>query len=100
MFGFRTALPRRTEIVLGLAGLAAFLGLWHVAAVSEWVKPQFLPTPMAVVEAFGRLFTERNFAADILISIGRVWLAFFLSVIVAVPLGVLMSCYRAVGAFV
>ncbi|MBM7067202.1 ABC transporter permease [Actibacterium sp. 188UL27-1] len=100
MFGFRTSLPRRTELALGLAGLLLFLGLWHVASVSGWVKQQFLPTPFAVVEAFGRLFTERNFAGDIAISVGRVWLAFLLSVIVAVPLGLLMSCYRAVGAFV
>ena len=99
MFGFRSSLPRRTEIALGLAGLLTFLGLWHLTAVSGWVKPQFLPTPAAVVEALGRLFTERNFAGDILISIGRVWLAFLLSVAIAVPLGVMISCYRAVGAF-
>ncbi|MEO1495067.1 MAG: ABC transporter permease [Pseudomonadota bacterium] len=95
---FRTRLPRRTEVILGLAGLFAFLVAWHLTAVSGLIKPQFLPTPWAVVEAFGRLFTERNFAADIAISIGRVWAAFALSVIVAVPLGLMMSSYRAVGA--
>lgn len=100
MLGFRTKLPRQTEVFLGLAGLLVFLALWHVASVSGWVKQQFLPTPWAVVEAFGRLFVERDFAGDILISVGRVWLAFLLSVLVAVPLGLLMSCYRAVGAFV
>lgn len=99
MLGFRTPLPRPAEIALGLAGLGTFLALWHVAAVSGWVKQQFLPTPWAVVEAFGRLFTERNFAADIGISVGRVWFAFLLSVLVAVPLGLMMSCYRAIGAF-
>ena len=62
------------------------------------MKPQFLPTPWAVVEAFGRLFTERNFAADIGISVARVWTAFALSVVIAVPLGLMMSSYRAVGA--
>jgi len=76
VLAFRTSLPRRTEIILGMAGLLLFLSLWHLASVSGWVKQQFLPTPFAVVEAFGRLFTERDFAGDILISIGRVWLAF------------------------
>ncbi|MEM6662062.1 MAG: ABC transporter permease [Pseudomonadota bacterium] len=98
LIAFRTGLPRRTELVLGLAGLGVFLGAWHLTAVSGWIKPQFLPTPWAVVEAFGRLFTERNFAVDILISIARVWAAFLLSVIIAVPLGLMMSSYRAVGA--
>ncbi|MEM8868852.1 MAG: ABC transporter permease [Pseudomonadota bacterium] len=100
MFGFRTSLPRRIEVMLGMAGLLTFLLIWHLMAISGWVKEQFLPTPSAVVQAFGRLFTESGFAGDILISVGRVWFAFLLSVIVAVPLGLLMSCYRAVGAFV
>lgn len=98
MLSFRTALPRRTEVFLGLAGLLMFLGAWHLTAISGWVKPQFLPTPFAVVQAFGRLFTERGFSGDIAISVGRVWLAFALSVIIAVPLGIAMSCYRAIGA--
>ena len=95
---FRTPLSRRAEFLLGLAGLCLFLAAWHLTAVSGLVKPQFLPTPWAVVEAFGRLFTERNFAADIGISIARVWTAFALSVVIAVPLGLMMSSYRAVGA--
>lgn len=98
LLGFRTSLARRTELLLGLAGLVFFIGLWHAVAVSGLVKPQFLPTPWAVVEAFWRLFTERDFAVDILISIARVWTAFALSVVIAVPLGLMMSSYRAVGA--
>ena len=42
---------------------------------------------------------DQDFAADIAISVGRVWFAFLLSVVMAVPLGLLMSTYRAVGAF-
>jgi NitT/TauT family transport system permease protein len=95
---FRKALPHRTQWVLGVIGFALFLTAWQVTAVSGVVRPEFLPTPLAVGQAFVRLFTERDFASDIAISVGRVWLAFFLSVIVAVPLGLLMSTYRAVGA--
>ncbi|MEM6694287.1 MAG: ABC transporter permease [Pseudomonadota bacterium] len=98
MWVFRKPIPRQTEILLGLAGLLLFLGLWQLVAVSGLVRPQFLPTPGAVVAAFGRLFTEQNFLTDIYISVGRVWFAFFLSVIVAVPLGMLMACFRALGA--
>ena len=98
LFGFRTALPRRTELILGVAGLAAFLLAWHVTASSGLVKAHFLPTPWAVVDAFWRLFTERAFAIDILISIARVWAAFALAVVIAVPLGLMMSSYRVVGA--
>ena len=85
--------------MLGLAGLVAFFVIWHLTAISGWINQQFLPTPFAVVEAFGRLFSERDFAGDILISVGRVWTAFLLSVLIAVPLGVAMACYRGIGAF-
>ena len=44
------------------------------------------------------MFTERDFASDIIVSVGRVWFAFLLSVVVAVPLGLMMSTYRIVGA--
>ena len=85
--------------MLGLAGLVAFFVIWHLTAISGWINQQFLPTPFAVVEAFGRLFSERDFAGDILISVGRVWTAFLLSVLIAVPRGVAMACYRGIGAF-
>lgn len=99
MLTFRTPISRRSDILLGLAGLVAFFAIWHLTAISGWINQQFLPTPFAVVEAFGRLFSERDFAGDILISVGRVWTAFLLSVLMAVPLGVAMACYRGIGAF-
>ena len=99
LFAFRKRLPRRTEITLGVIGFALFLAAWQVTAMSGAIRPEFLPTPGAVAQAFVLLFTERDFAGDIAISVGRVWFAFFLSVIIAVPLGLYMSTYRAVGAF-
>ena len=99
LLAFRSRIDRRAELVLGAAGLLLFLLLWHLIAVSGWIQPQFLPTPAGVAQAFVRLFTEQDFATDILISIGRVWAAFLLAVVMAVPLGLMMSSYRAVGAF-
>lgn len=62
------------------------------------MRPEFLPAPASVFFAFVSLFTERDFASDVLISIGRVWFAFALSVVFALPLALMMSTYRAVGA--
>ena len=98
LFVFRHALPRKTEIILGIFGFILFLAIWHLTASSGVIRPEFLPTPFAVAKAFIRLFTERDFASDIIVSVGRVWLAFLLSVVIAVPLGLMMSTYRAVGA--
>lgn len=98
LFVFRHSLPRKVEMTLGIIGFILFLMIWHFTASAGVIRPEFLPTPFAVVQAFIRLFTERDFASDIIVSVGRVWFAFFLSVIIAIPLGLLMSTYRAVGA--
>jgi len=98
LLAFRKTLSRRMEWSLGVFGFVLFLTAWHLTAASGVVRPEFLPTPLAVARAFVSLFVERDFASDILISIGRVWFAFLLSVSIAVPLGLYMSAYRAVGA--
>ena len=98
LFSFRQTLPRRTEIMLGIFGFIMFLTSWHLTAASGMIRPEFLPKPFAVAQSFIRLFTERDFASDIAVSVGRVWLAFLLSVVIAVPLGLLMSSYRTLGA--
>jgi len=100
LFAFRAGLPRRIELMLGIFGLAVFLLLWQVVASAGVIRPEFLPAPGAVVVAFVRLFVDQDFVTDIAISVGRVWFAFLLSVIVALPLGLLMSAYRAIGAAV
>ncbi len=99
LLAFRARIPHRTEVTLGLLGFIGFLLTWHLIAISGVIRPEFLPTPFAVLEAFYRLFAERDFASDVVISVGRVWLAFGLSVIIALPLGLMMSTYRSVGAF-
>ena len=97
---FRNQLPPRTEFVLGILGFAGFLLNWQAIASAGVMRPEFLPLPGAVISALVRLFTENGFAIDIGISIYRVWLAFLLSVVIAVPLGLMMSSYRVVGAVV
>lgn len=96
---FRARIPRRTEVFLGIAGFVVFIAAWQLTAMSGLVRATFLPSPIAVLQALVRLFTERDFTTDIVISVGRVWLAFGLSVLVALPLALLMSSYRSVGAF-
>ena len=99
LLAFRKPLPRRVEVLIGALGFVVFLGAWQITANANVIRPEFLPAPGEVAAAFVRLFTERDFSHDILISVGRVWLAFFLSVVIAVPLGLCMSAYRSVGAF-
>ncbi len=77
--------------------IALFL-LWVVVSNSGWVKPIFLPTPQAVFAKFVQVSTE-GFAGGTLLehtltSLSRVFGAFALACITAIPIGVLMGVSR------
>jgi NitT/TauT family transport system permease protein len=98
LFRFRAHARPELELWVGIGAFAVVLGAWLLASGLELVRPQFLPSPLAVVQAWVGLF-RNDYLWDIGISIGRVWIAFLASAAVAIPLGMLMSSYRAVGAF-
>ena len=89
---------------LSIAGLVSFFGVWWLIAVSGWVQPQFLPTPLEVAREFSRL-TETPFAGYTLqqhlaSSLGRFGMGFGLAVAIGVPLGLLMGWFRTLDAIV
>ena len=98
LFRFRTPVRSDIELWVGVGAFAVVIGAWLLVTESEFVQPQFLPSPLAVTVAWWGLF-QNDYLSDIGISIGRVWIAFGASAAVAIPLGMLMSSYRAVGAF-
>ena len=98
LFRFRAQARPDVEVWVGIVAFVVVIAAWLVVTELELIQPQFLPSPVAVVQAWWGLF-QNDYHVDIGISIGRVWLAFGLSALFAIPLGVLMSSYRAVGAF-
>ena len=97
LFRFRVPARPDIEVWVGIAAFATVLGAWLLVTELRLVNPQFLPSPLAVVHAWQGLF-QNDYLYDIGISIARVWVAFLASAAIAIPLGVLMSSYRAVGA--
>ena len=63
----------------------------------EFVSPRFLPNPWKVVKALYVMLVDQSFLEDIWISVARVWGAFLMSAIMAIPIGIWMSSYRIVG---
>ena len=91
-------------LALTVAGFIAFFGVWWVTAASGVVSPQFLPTPLAVVERFVALtqtpFVGYTLQAHLASSFGRFALGFGLAVAIGVPLGLLMGWFRWLDAIV
>lgn len=97
MFAFRGTISHQTAVSLGAASFIGLLGAWWVASQFGLIAPQYLPNPMAVVGRLYHLLVDYNFSKDIAVSIGRVWAAFLISALMAIPLGILMSSFPIVN---
>ena len=98
LFTFRARARADLEVRIGVAAFVVVIGTWLLTTELGFIKSQFLPSPIAVVRALWGLF-ENGYIRDIGISVGRVWGAFLAAAVIAIPLGILMSSYRGVGAF-
>jgi taurine transport system permease protein len=83
----------RRRVLLGATTVLVLLAAWVTATSLDLVRDVALPTPASVVEAAVRTETEgyRGHALHehLLISLGRVLLAFAIALLSAVPLGIL-----------
>lgn len=79
---------------------AVLLGLWFLVTEAHWVKPLFLPSPLAVWNKFVIALTDGASNSTLMqhtsASLGRVLGAFFLALVTAVPVGILMGVNRFV----
>ena len=98
LFRFRASADVDAEWFVAVLAFVGFVAVWHAIAYFELLPQRFLPLPWSVVEALYRMLAVQGFLEDIWISLARVWAAFLLSVVMAVPLGIFMSSYRIVGA--
>lgn len=76
----------------------ALIALWFVVTGMGWIKPIFLPSPIAVWDKFIEAATigvaNSTLAEHTMVSLGRVMGAFVLALVTAVPVGILMGVNR------
>lgn len=73
---------------------AALGALWYASTAAGLVRPLFLPSPGQVINRLVELWGTGQLAADVSISIYRITLGFLISTVLALPIGVLIGCYR------
>lgn len=98
LFSFRGPRQRGRELLIGLAVALALVGFWELAARSGLTNRQFLPPPSAVIAASVEMLTSQRLLWHAWVSTVRVWGAFLLAAVMAIPIGMLMSSYRGIGA--
>lgn len=98
LFAFRGKLDRRLELSIAIGASALVLLIWEAVGRSHLVNPLFLPAPTAVVGAIWDMTLQQNLLWHAGVSTLRVWVAFLIAAAMAIPIGILMSSYRPIGA--
>lgn len=94
----RLSVARRSWI--GIAAVSGVLVLWWTIAGSGIFPVAFLPGPIAVAEEAVEMFLREAFLLDVAVSSARIAVAFLVSALLAIPIGVLMSIYPPADAAV
>ena len=97
-FGFKQQLGRSQYVLFSGASFVIVFAVWCVLSYGRLIDPFFLPAPTTIARTIFELFTEHRLIADIWASVYRVMVAFLLSAVIAIPLGVLMSAFRPIAA--
>jgi NitT/TauT family transport system permease protein len=98
IWAFRGALSRRAQIGIGVGTSVALLLVWEAVARSGLVNTTFLPSPTTVLGALLTMIQKQSLLWHAGVSTLRVWIAFTLAAVMAIPIGIMMSSYRVVGA--
>lgn len=98
LFVFRGRATPFVEALVGAAAAILLLVIWEIAARTGLISPQFLPAPSRVFTALWSMFTQQSLLYHTGVSAARVWGAFLIAAVMAIPIGILMSSYRIVGA--
>jgi NitT/TauT family transport system permease protein len=75
-------------------GPLVFLIIWALSSYLKLVNPVLIPTPLAVIITFFRLFYSGEIWKDLFGTLYRLFLGFSLSIIIGIPLGFLVGSSR------
>lgn len=80
---------------LSICSILLFFFVWWLVTFMGWVKPLFVPSPMAIVSKFisvwNKGYTGTSFLDHVVISTVRVFGAFLLACVIGIPLGLAMG---------
>ena len=83
------------RFVIGSASVVGLLLVWQVAAGSGWIDAMFLPPPTEIAKTTLDLlrngYQQIPLWEHVVVSVARALVAFFASVVIGVPLGLVMG---------
>ncbi len=84
--------------LIGLGTSLALVLIWEGVSRSGVVSERFLPAPSVVLATLWTMIVERDLLYHAGVSTARVWAAFGIASVMAVPIGIMMGSFRSIGA--
>ena len=97
-WSIRGPMSQRQYWILAALGLIVPFASWWILAGSGLMPKVFMPSPSDVWTRTMVWLHEDGLAADTLISVSRVVIGWLLSLLIALPLGLMIGTYRPVQA--
>lgn len=87
-----------SSVAISVVTMTLLFSLWFLITNMGWIKPMFLPSPQAVFEQFYQYVTgqanDKPLWEHLVASLGRVFAAFVLACLTAIPIGIAMGMSR------
>lgn len=93
------SISKKGYFIIAVCSFLLVFLVWLLLTELGLVNEKFLPKPIETLQTGIRLFTENGFLQDIGVTTYRVLLGFLISMVVAVPLGILIGVYAPIKAF-
>ncbi|MEO0489596.1 MAG: ABC transporter permease [Cyanobacteria bacterium P01_A01_bin.123] len=87
--------PRSLSTILVILSVAIPFMAWWLIASLGWVEDKFLPSPVQVAQALGKLWNDGFLLDDTIASFLRVAAGFLLAGLVSVPIGIAMGAFAS-----
>lgn len=97
-WSIRQGFPKWLSLLLVSLSLLVPLTIWSIVSSLQIIPPTFLPTPLAVIDAGYKMFTEANLFADVISSSGRVLAGFVVAAVIGVPIGLAMGTFYSMDS--
>lgn len=94
LFRIGEPLGRTAYLAIATATFAGLALLWWSATASGLVKPIFLPRPGAVWAKMAELAADGTLWNDAAISVYRMLAGFAIASLLAIPIGILIGCFK------
>ena len=91
-------IPRPLSLGLMTLSIVVPFSLWWLLASLNLTDPRFLPGPIEVAQALGRLWTDGVLVEDTAASLMRVTLGFSAAAVVSIPIGIAMGAFASIRA--